>query len=167
MLLFGRRLFWLFVAGTGFALGALLATRLFGHETEWVGWAVAIGAGLLGIWLVRFAQKVAVGLAGFLSGGYLGLFIASTVQASVAPWLAFVIGGVVGAFLLAVLFNWALIALSSFLGAVLVTVGAGPALSLSPPASALVVLVLLCLGLAWQSRQLRRKTAKPEPPPSR
>lgn len=161
VLLFGRRLFWLFVAGTGFALGAILATRVFGHETEWVGLAIAGAAGIAGALLALFAQKVAIGIAGLLSGGYLGLVIATAAKSTLAPWIPAVIGGVLGAILLGILFDWALVAISSLFGAVLVTVGAAPALNLSPPAPALLVLVLLCLGLALQSRQLRRKKKAP------
>ena len=161
-LLFGRRLFWLFVGGTGFAAGAFVAVQWI-HPATPAG-TVLIGAvaGLAGALLARFAQKVAVTIAGFVAGAYLGLHLQSALQAPWPPIVVFLAGGVVGALLLSLLFDWALVAFSALVGAVLVVVGVGTALP--PPWPPVLGLALLVAGLAFQSRILR---GKPAPPPAK
>jgi len=70
LLFFGRRVFWLFVAGAGFLAGLALANRLF-PESEAVGVIIGIGIGLLAALLAIFLQRFAIWLAGFLVGGYI------------------------------------------------------------------------------------------------
>lgn len=48
LLLAGRRLFWLFVAITGFFVCAEVAGDLFANQTQWVIWVLAAGAGIIG-----------------------------------------------------------------------------------------------------------------------
>ena len=48
LLLAGRRLFWLFVAITGFFVGAEVAGDLFANQPQWVVWVLAAGAGIIG-----------------------------------------------------------------------------------------------------------------------
>ena len=45
LLSLGRKLFWLFVSGVGFASGALLATVVLQNQPIWVTLLVAVGAG--------------------------------------------------------------------------------------------------------------------------
>lgn len=161
VLLFGRRLFWLFVAGSGFAAGAALAATFFHGQPDWVGLAIAGAAGVIGALVALFAQKVAIGIAGCLAGGYLGTILAPSLPGNLAPWIPMVIGSIVGALLLGLIFNWALIALSSLVGATLATAGLAP--SLAPPAPAILWVALVCVGLALQTRQLRGKSRSTEP----
>ncbi|MBX3747990.1 MAG: DUF4203 domain-containing protein [Verrucomicrobiae bacterium] len=158
MLVLGRRLFWVFVVGTGFILGARLATELLGESAGW-GWLAAVlGAGLLGALLALLAQKVAVAVAGFLAGGYLAHALVLHYRWDEAPpWVAFVVGGAVGSFLLMVLFDWALIAISSLTGAAVIT----EQIPVEPPWPVAVFLGLLVLGLAVQARGMRRRPAPP------
>ena len=72
LLFFGRKVFWLFVAGAGFVVGLTLANRLL-QSPEWVGVIIGLGIGLLAALLAVFLQRFALGLAGFLAGGYLAL----------------------------------------------------------------------------------------------
>jgi hypothetical protein len=88
LLFFGRKVFWLFVAGAGFMLGMDFAARTIGL------------AGFLG--------------GGFLALQFLPFF---NLEASWASWAAFILGGVLGVILVGAFFDWALIILSSLAGA--------------------------------------------------
>jgi hypothetical protein len=157
MLLFGRRLFWVFVAGIGFVSGALLAAEFLGEQEAWVVLVAAAVVGLVGTVLALLAQKIAIGIAGFLAGGYLGHIIAENMGGGEYAWLVFVVAGVVGAVLLIALFDWALILLSSLTGAAVVS----QHVPWETPWPAVTFLVLLVVGLAVQIRQVLRPPAKP------
>ncbi len=162
MLLLGRRLFWIFVGGTGFVLGALLAAKLLNGRADWVFLAVAAGGGLLGALIAIWAQKFAVGLAGFLAAGYLAHTVALAFTPDPGAWIAFAVGGIVGSLLLLALFDWTLIALSSLLGAALIA----QHIPWPEPLPFIAFVVLLGLGIAIQSRSVRRgrppKESKPK-----
>lgn len=161
MLLFGRRLFWVFVAGAGFATGALLAVEWLHHRSDAIAIAIAVGAGVVAALIAVFAQRAAIGLGGLLAGGYLGHSLAVAVPLEVPLWIPVVVGAVLGAILLAVLFDWALIALSAFLGAAIIAQAA----PLDRPWSSLAFVLLLGAGLGWQSKQRCRKPESPSPKP--
>lgn len=151
MVLFGRRLFWVFVAGTGFVCGTLLAAHGLDRPPDGVLLAVALVAGIVGALIAVFAQKLAIGLAGLLAGGFLGHALSVGFHWNVAPWLPVVVGGVVGAVVLTVLFDWALIALSALMGSAVIV----QHLPLAPPWPTLLFVGLLAVGMAFQTRQLR------------
>lgn len=156
MLIFGRRLFWVFVASAGFIVGALLTAHfLQGHTQPWVLQVTAVACGVVGAVLAVVAQKIAAGVGGALAGAYLSHAIAMATGGADMAWLAFLVGGVVGATLLLLLFDWALIALSSLTGAVVLA----QHLPAPYPWPALAFLFLLVFGLAIQSRQLRKRSA--------
>src|SRR6516164_4337637 len=72
LLLFGRRLFWLFVGCIGFIVGFNYATQIFqGHDQPgWVPLVVAVVIGLVAAILSIFLQRLVVAIAGFFAGGY-------------------------------------------------------------------------------------------------
>src|SRR5262245_43468491 len=111
ILLFGRRLFWLFVAAIGFWIGIELTPYLVQHPPPWLALAVALVLGLMGAVLAFILQKIAIAIAGFLVGGHIAtaLLAAFVNVPSHQSWIAFVIGGILGAMLLLALFDWALI----------------------------------------------------------
>src|SRR5438874_8480434 len=128
LLLFGRRLFWLFIGAAGFAAGLEAEMHLFQAHQEQPGWVtllVALLLGMIGILLAIFLQKLAISIGGFVGGAYLTLFFLHGVgewnSHVPAPglWLAVIVGGIVGTVLMLILFKWTLIVLSSVLGAVL------------------------------------------------
>jgi hypothetical protein len=162
LLLAGRRIFWLVVGVFGFLFAYDLAQRYLGARTEGLELIVALLAGLAGIVLAIFLQKVAVGLAGFLLGCYVALgALGSTGGAGgtvTAPELALVlIVGVVCAVLALWLFETALILLSSLAGAALI----GDSLDLEPASSLLAFAILVVVGVAVQTgigpRRRRRR----------
>jgi len=161
LLFFGRQLFWLFVAGAGFAAGLALATDLFQGQPDWLVLAVAVIAGVLGAVLSIFLQRLAVGLAGFFTGAYTVLTVVARLGYQDWVWIAALCGGILGALLVIVLFDWALIILSALTGALLVV----DKLRLEPSLELLAFAVLLVAGIVSQAAQLRRQLrTEPLPP---
>ena len=156
LLLFGRRLFWVFVAGVGFVVGAMLTTEWFGERSDWVTLVVALGAGLIGALLSIFLQRIAAGVAGFLAGGHILYTVAFELKYDSWSWIAFLIGGILGALLVLALFDWALVILSALTGATVVVEN----VPLDQSTSAILWVVLIVLGVAVQGRQLSRRIAR-------
>src|SRR5688572_5040156 len=100
LLLFGRRLFWVFVAVAGFAAGWHFASENLDIHPQSSLLLVAIVVGLIGALLAIFLQKAAVAVAGFFSGGYLALSLVMYLGEKSYGWIAFVVGGALGAVLL-------------------------------------------------------------------
>ena len=71
ILLFGRKLFWLFVAALGFAVGIEIANYFMHEPPVWMTLLAALGLGTLGALLAIMLQKLAIGIAGFVAGGRL------------------------------------------------------------------------------------------------
>ena len=157
ILFFGRRLFWLCVAAVGFAAGVELAPQLIHEPSPLLALSLALLLGLIGALLAIFLQKIAIAIAGFLAGGKLGVAIAAAffVQHAEYYWLTFLVGGVVGALLLLLLFDWALIILSSVVGAHLIQT----AVVLPATGNAILFVVLVLIGVVVQAGALRRTRA--------
>jgi hypothetical protein len=155
LLVLGRKLFWLFVGAIGFLAGMEFASAYLQGYSENIVLIAGLVGGVIGIVLAIFVQKVAVLAGGFIGGGYLALnIVEKTIQGSGGqpPWIAFVVGGVLGAILVSVLFDWALILLSSFVGALLVVQSTG----LGPNAAPIAFFLLAAAGVmlqAWMKRK--------------
>jgi hypothetical protein len=149
LLLFGRRLFWLFVGAVGFVFGIEAAALVFPGGPDWIIIVIALLAGIVGALLAIFIQGLAIGLAGFLAGGYCIVSVLSVLSPEFGQfaWLGFLLGGIVGAVLVVMLFHWALIILSSLTGAIIIVQG----FSLSPPVSLLLSGLLFVVGVAMQA----------------
>ncbi len=157
VLTLGRRLFWLFVGVVGFALGFTFATDLFQGQPEWLIIVIALGVGLLGALLAVFVQQIAIGVAGFVGGGYITLTVANALGWDPGPvaWLPFLIGGIVGLVLMIVLFDWALIILSSLVGAGLIV----EAIQLRESLEIALFVILVVVGIVVQAGLMRRDQA--------
>ncbi|MBW8874493.1 MAG: hypothetical protein JF614_05980 [Acidobacteria bacterium] len=157
LLLAGRRLFWLFVGLVGFftvyqwfePYGAAPNVRLL----------VAVLAGVVGIFLAIFLQKVAVALAGFFVGGW---FVAQLLGLHMAhprgmDLVIFAVAGILAAILAVKVFDLALVLLSSLAGAGLIADALHPA----PHLGQILILVLFGVGVAVQlgftARRRRRE----------
>jgi Domain of unknown function (DUF4203) len=154
ILFFGRKLFWLCVAAVGFAVGVEIAPLLVNEASSLLALVIALVFGVLGVLLAFFIQKVAIALLGFLAGGKLATAIAAAffVQYAEYSTIIFVIGGTIGAILLMAVFGWALIVVSSFIGAYLIQ----SAIVLPPTGSTLVFIGLAILGIFVQAVSFRR-----------
>ena len=154
ILFFGRKLFWLCVAAVGFAVGVKIAPLLVNESSSLLALLIALIFGVLGALLALFLQKVAIAVLGFLAGGKLATAIAAAffVQYAQYSTIIFVIGGIIGAILLLALFDWALIVVSSFIGAYLIQ----SAIVLPPTGSTLVFVALAIIGIIVQAASYRR-----------
>lgn len=122
LLVMGRRLFWLFVGVVGFVFGFHLARRLLPHQPHSTAFVIGLAMGLVGALLAVSLQKIAIAAAGFLAGGHLlpqavKAFGMATHQ---NHWVLFIAGGIAGAVLMSLAFGFALIVLSSLMGADLI-----------------------------------------------
>jgi hypothetical protein len=158
LLVAGRKLFWLFVAAAGFVLGAQVTIRTF-HGPDWLGLIVGIVVGLLFAALAIFLRVIAIGIAGFFAGAsiLLGLVELFNINVGGFSWLVYVVGGVIGIILVSLLFNWALITLSSLGGAALIVREGVDAGLLQAGLVSVVFIVLVILGLVIQGTALRRE----------
>lgn len=156
ILFFGRRLFWLCVAAVGFAVGVEIAPQLVHEPSSLLALVIALVFGVLGALLALFLQKVAIAVLGFLAGGKLACAIAAAFFVRYAQYstIIFIAGGIIGAILLLALFDWALIVVSSFIGAYLIQ----SAIVLPPTGSTLVFVGLAIIGIFVQAASFRRTT---------
>ncbi len=154
LLLFGRRLFWLLVAAVGFAAGVELAPWLVHEPSSILVITAALVLGFIGALLALFLQKIAIAIVGFVAGGRLavGIITAFVVQHQTTFALTFLIGGIVGGLVFLLLFDWALIVLSSLVGAYLIT----GAITLPQTGATIVFIVLTIIGIFVQTGMSRR-----------
>ncbi|MDX1600848.1 MAG: DUF4203 domain-containing protein [Anaerolineales bacterium] len=150
----GRRLYWFFVAAVGFLVGLRAAGALFEHAPNWMVLALAVLTGLLSAGLAVLLQRFGVALAGLLAGllaanALLGYLDIGTVSWA---WVVYLVAGILGAVLLSVLFDWALIVLSSLVGAAMMVQAVEP----TSPWNAILFLTALLLGVFIQGNAFRR-----------
>jgi hypothetical protein len=160
ILLLGRKLFWLFVAAIGFALGAEIAPRIIHQPAPLVTLIIAIGLGILGALFAVLLQKFAIGVSGFLAGGWFAVgiyqFFAGYVRNAE---VVFLVGGILGAILLLALFDWVLIFFSSLIGARLIAM----TIALSQTSRSILFILLVVIGIVVQGSMLspaRRSTRR-------
>jgi hypothetical protein len=158
LLFLGRKLYWLFVAGVGFVVAMDLVPRFAQVESTLLILIIALAAGLVGALLAVFLQKLGIAVAGFFAAGYavLALLDFAGLEANVLAWVLALVGGILGAVLTLVLFDWALIILSSLIGAWMITQGLGLTNSLL---AGLAFLLLLVIGVAIQASLSTRAEA--------
>ncbi len=158
LLVLGRKLFWVFVGAAGFVAGLNFAERILTGIQPWAVLVVALIAAIIGAVLAIFLQKLMIAIAGFFIGGYLILELMRVMNFA-APqqwiWIVYIVGGVIGALLVLALFDWALILLSSFAGAVLIT----NSLHVDHSVAAILFVALLLIGILIQAALMRRVRA--------
>ena len=163
LLVLGRKLFWLFIGVAGFVTGIQFTNRIFhGPEVQAIIWGLVIGLIFAG--LAIFAQTLAIGIAGFLTGGYVLLALTSIVGLDRGPlaWVIYIVGGIIGILLVTLLFDWAVITLSSMAGAALVV----QAFSLQRVAGGLLFILLFFAGVIIQGMTLRYERSRTQQNPN-
>lgn len=145
LLVTGRKLFWFFVGVVGFAAGIQAVPMIFGPQPLWIVWALGLICGIIGALLALFFQQVAIAVGGFLAGS---MFAFHLMRIGVlAPNDLIVLGGgITGALALFLIFDWALILLSSIVGAALIIEAVG----LQPPVAPAVLIALSAIGIVVQ-----------------
>src|SRR5207237_230938 len=118
---------------------------------------IALLLGIIGALLAVFLQKIAIAVLGFLAGGKLAGAIAAAffVHYAQHSTIIFVVGGIIGAILLLALFDWALIVVSSLIGAHLIQ----SAIVLPASGSTIVFIGLAVIGILVQAASLRGSRA--------
>ena len=166
LLLFGRRLFWLFVGGVGFLVGFNLASQALQGQPQWVILLTALGVGLVAAILSIFLERIVVAIAGFFAGGYFLSSLAAAILHNNQPavfWIAFAVGGVLGAILTTMLLDPALILLSSLAGATAITQN----VPLQPAGQGILFVVLLVFGIIIQGVQYSRTRVRGSSTPAK
>lgn len=153
LLLQGRRLFWFAVGIMGFLFGFDWMTYSLTGWPAWSAWLIAVVLGALCALAAIFLQRISFALAGFLAGGFLvvKLSIALGFEQVMAPELLFILGGAIGAVVVLASVDWVLVALTSLVGAAIVT----EVFSAGPMGSRLLFLALTAIGFAVQIAGLR------------
>ncbi len=161
LLFLGRKLFWLFVGALGFIFGAMLATQYLQAQPSGIVLIIALVVGIIASILAIFLQRVAVGIAGFLAGAYLTSHLLPFLHLQIDSyfWLAFIIGGIIGLILLLVLFDWALIILSSLVGANMIVVSTTTGIAIST----FLFVLLLVIGIAFQASVFSKESGRSSP----
>jgi hypothetical protein len=156
LLLAGRRLYWLFVAVAGFLAGLELVPRLLPSASPIVVVLAAAAVGLAGALLAVAAQAILIALAGFVAGAAGGVLLLGTVRidADTAVLVAGLVGGIIGALVSFLVFDWALILLSSLAGASMIVSEVSRLVALPAAAPVGLVLALAALGVLVQAHLL-------------
>lgn len=157
LLLAGRRLFWFFVAITGFFVGAEVAGDLFANQPQWIVWVLAASAGIIGAVLAMLLQRVAFAVAGFYAGGYLAITLVQSFGWGMPDLAVSFVGGIIGAVLAAMVMDWAIIVLSSLVGSGLIVAAFG----LQSLQGALLGAALAAVGIVMQAAFTREKLVTP------
>ena len=131
--------------------GALLA-----DQPKWVMLVIGLGTGLLGALLAILAKRIAFALAGFYAGAYLALIAAHSFGPGGDSTLWFAAGGVIGAVLAALIMDWAIIVLTSLVGAGAIV----DAAAMGQTTGALVFVVLTVVGTVVQARLMARPRSR-------
>lgn len=156
LLIAGRRLFWLLVGAIGFLIGVELASRYI-HGSEVLLLIGALVVGAIFALVAVFVESVAIGLAGFLGGGYalLGLASLAGLSGGTVSLIVFVVGGILGVLLTVLLFDWALITISSLAGASMIVAS----IALRASSRPVVYLGLVLAGVLIQGLSMRQARA--------
>jgi hypothetical protein len=152
LLLFGRKLFWLFVGLLGFIVGIEFSSMFLADQADWVLLLIGFLTGCLGAILAIFAQRIAFALAGFYAGSFLTLILSHTFFYSVTSPFLMLLGGIIGAFLAAWIMDPTLIMLSCLVGAGAIV----KALHTGQLMSALLFVLLLSIGIFVQTKLFTR-----------
>jgi hypothetical protein len=156
-LFFGRKLFWVFAALVGLAVGLLIGSQFLQDYIPVVrivaACLLAAGFAILAI----YTEKVMIILSGFFGVGLLGYFLGSLFQLTpLVHWIIFLAGGVLGAVLISKYMQWAIVVISSILGAVLAGAGLSGITHFNFLIDLFIFLVLLAGGFFFQSRNLKK-----------
>jgi hypothetical protein len=152
VLLFGRRLFWLFVAVVGFLLGMQITQQLMPDQSQTVVLIISAVLGIVGAILAVAVSRGIAAVAGFLAGGALAVQLLPQLGVSLGSnaWIAFVVGGIIGIVLILMLFDLSIILFSSLVGANLILQGAGHFIAIAAGTVTIALIVLVVVGIAFQ-----------------
>ncbi|HMR98529.1 MAG TPA: hypothetical protein PKK96_10560 [Anaerolineales bacterium] len=120
ILFLGRELNFLFAAGMAALVALRLTPKLPATLPNWSDYAFMAGVAILAAWAVVSKETIGYYVSGFFAGGYV---LMEWFEPGVLtfPILPFFVGSVIGAVIIGVFTEWALIVISSLIGAIYVT----------------------------------------------
>ncbi len=154
LLMLGRKLFWAFVAFSGFMVGIQFSEMLMPYYSQWIQVAVALGVGIVGALLAILVQRIAFVLAGFLAGLYMVFMATQSFGYSGISFLLFLFGGAAGAMAGYLFIDDAIIVFSALIGAGVIVSGIAGACWLAPAIRVGLFLVLSMIGIWIQMRSM-------------
>ena len=155
----GRQFFWLFIGCIGFAAGLQYAPGLWDITSPLLLILLSIVTGIVGALIAVVFQKIAIGLAGFAGGGFMAVNLLRylNLESDTLVWLSYIVGGIIGAILLFMVFEWALIIVSAFTGAMVII----QTVDLNPRITPWLLFALFVFGILIQTLLfLRARAAK-------
>jgi len=156
-LFFGRKLFWVFAALIGLSVGLILGAQILQGQTMTIRILVAISIAAICAVLALYAEKTMIILAGFFGLGILGYLIANLFNLpTLFHWLLFIGLGILGAILISRYMEWAIVIISSVMGAIMAGAGLGGLTHFNFFVDLLIFLGLLAAGIFFQSRGLKK-----------
>jgi hypothetical protein len=120
ILFLGRELNFLFAGGMAALVALRLTPKLPATLPNWADYAFMAGISILAAWIVIANEPVGYYISGFFAGGYV-LMEYFEPGVLTFPLLPFFVGSVIGAVVIGVFTEWALIVISSLIGAIYVT----------------------------------------------
>ena len=155
LLVFGRKLFWLFVSIVGFLFGMGFAGLIFPDQPQWIQVLFALGTGFFGALLAVLAQRIAFAITGFYGGFYFALILAQSFGSGENSLVMCTVVGVIGAVFATLIMDWVIIVLSCLVGAGAIVEASG----LGQEMRIMVFLLLVIIGASIQIRLLPHSRA--------
>jgi hypothetical protein len=151
MLVMGRQIFWIFIAGLGFALGLIFGEELLSEQSQYMILFISAIIGIVGALLAYTLQRFAAGIGGFITGWYLAyIFIDYFININlgsqfniVAPIL---VGFICGALIIRY-FDWGVIIASSIAGSAIIVSG----MRLAKNTELILLIMLAAIGITIQA----------------
>lgn len=120
ILFFGRELNFLFGGGMAVLVGFRLTPLLPNSLPGWADYALIVGLGLVAALLVIVNERGGFFVSGFFAGGF-ALMEYFEPGVLTFPLVPFLVGAIAGALIIGIFTEWALIAISSLIGAIYTT----------------------------------------------
>lgn len=145
ILFLGRELNFLFAGGMAALIGFRLTPKLPPAWPEWSDYAFIVGLAVVAAAAVIANERAGYFISGFLAGGFV---LVEYYEPGVLtlPLVPFIVGGVIGALIIGVFTEWALIVVTSLIGAIYATT----LFRLTPTAEILVAGGLFVIGALAQ-----------------
>jgi hypothetical protein len=148
VLIMGRQIFWVFIAGLGFALGLLIASQYYNAQFEWQILLISAIIAALGALLAYTLQRLTAGIAGFATGWYLTMVLLSYFDLdiglieTVLPYIV----GCIGGFLIMAFYDWGVIIASSLAGSAIIVSG----MTFAPNIELILLATFTLIGIVIQ-----------------
>jgi hypothetical protein len=149
VLIMGRQIFWIFIAGLSFILGLLLSSQFYDAQFDWRVILISSIAAALGALLAYTVQRVAAGIAGFATGWYMTIVLMgyfSLHLGQIGTLIPYIVG-IISGILLMRYFDWGVIIASSLAGSAIIV----SATNFVRNIELALIIMLALLGIAIQA----------------